>query len=245
MGSGHWHPDVLHLNASCLTRDLLVPFSSSPTAPRNPETSGAAPRCQTLCSVVTAENSPRATKSPRLPYSTAAMSGFWWVPSKVPLCTITAGLVAKKACELGLESKIAFRLPQLPTRNLPTDRGRVRVPCEHPLNCCLMPLVLFLLGSLVVCYPYHDFFVYLANHPKVLLLDPFESVHLEVEGLVGNINREMLRGESAEGSITKITNLIDAVEILTFCTASNLPNFQLNKKPHHEVWEENIVDLEK
>ncbi|KAJ8420432.1 hypothetical protein Cgig2_023117 [Carnegiea gigantea] len=65
--------------------------------------------------------------------------------------------------------------------------------CEHPLNCCLMPLLLLLLGSLVVYHPYHDFFVYLTDHPKVLLLDPFESVHLEVEGLVGNIDWEMLR----------------------------------------------------
>ncbi|KAJ8420125.1 hypothetical protein Cgig2_009190 [Carnegiea gigantea] len=35
--------------------------------------------------------------------------------------------------------------------------------------------------------------VYLAYHPKVLLLDPFESVQLKVKGLVGNIDREMLR----------------------------------------------------
>ncbi|KAJ8424896.1 hypothetical protein Cgig2_021023 [Carnegiea gigantea] len=140
---------------------------------------------------------------------------------------------------------MASRLPQPPTRNLPTHKGWVRVPCEHPLNCCLMPLRLLLLWSLVVYHPYYDFFVYLADHLKVLFLDPFESVYLEVEGLAGNIDQEMLRGESTEGSITKITNLIDAVEILLFCTASNLPNFQLNKKPHHEVWKENMVDLEK
>ncbi|KAJ8438314.1 hypothetical protein Cgig2_018794 [Carnegiea gigantea] len=64
--------------------------------------------------------------------------------------------------------------------------------CEHPLNCCLM-LLLLLLGSLVVYHPYHDFLMYLAHYPKVLLPDPFESVQLKVEGLVGNIDREMLR----------------------------------------------------
>ncbi|KAJ8421427.1 hypothetical protein Cgig2_033934 [Carnegiea gigantea] len=162
---------------------------------------------------------------------------------------LRAGLVAKKACELGLEVRVEkmfedvqSKLPGppkillclLPERkncdlygilgglnsllaveqnpSIPLvskvltiilgmdvshgSPGHSDVPsiaaCEHPLNCCLM-LLLLLLGSLVVYHPYHDFLMYLAHYPKVLLPDPFESVQLKVEGLVGNIDREMLR----------------------------------------------------
>ena len=53
------------------------------------------------------------------------------------------------------------------------------------------------LGSFVVYHLYHHLYMYLADHPKMLplyhILHPLECVHLEVEGLVGNIEWVMLR----------------------------------------------------